>query len=139
MSSKRSFNPKRKLLPVAGREFVVLDSLSRKVEYRGNPQHKRNPGDYGLLPPAAARLHKTLCDSTGLRQQDALSLLREAVRRGMISEQFREDWPQNVWAVTGDGVPLEAQLEGNGVYHGYPMPESDPFRMTILEAWEQGE
>jgi hypothetical protein len=27
---------------------------------------------------------------------------------------------------------LEAQLEGDGRYHGYPMPEGDPFREEVL-------
>jgi hypothetical protein len=30
------------------------------------------------------------------------------------------------------GERLEAQLEGNGVYHGYPLPENDPFRDVVL-------
>jgi hypothetical protein len=50
--------------------------------------------------------------------------------------QERDGWPQNVWAVTERGEPLEAQLEGQGVYHGYPMAEADPFREKILDRWE---
>jgi len=54
----------------------------------------------------------------------------------LISIQKRNDFPQNIWAVTDTGIPLEAQLENNvqGAYHGYPMPESDPFRETVLSA-----
>lgn len=53
----------------------------------------------------------------------------------MFSAQERNGWPQNVWAVTDKGEPLEAQLEGDGIYHGYPMAEADPFRDKILERW----
>lgn len=48
-------------------------------------------------------------------------------------------WPQNIWAVTDEGCPVEAQLENQvqGTYHGYPMPEADPMRKEILERWYQ--
>ncbi len=47
-------------------------------------------------------------------------------------------WPQNTCAVTDNDDPLEAMLEnaGQGVYHGYPMPQEDPFRAEILECWK---
>ena len=47
-------------------------------------------------------------------------------------------YPQNVWSVSADGVPLEAQLENpaNGTYHGYPMPEDDAFREIVISKWE---
>ncbi len=46
-------------------------------------------------------------------------------------------WPQNTWAVTDNGDPLEAMLEnaGQGVYHGYPMPQDDPFRAEVPGRW----
>jgi len=107
-----------------------------KVRYRGNPEHKRNPGDYGLSPPGAPRPGKTLCDQVGIyTRAEALTLLREGLQRGMFSLQERGGWPQNVWAVTERGEPLEAQHEAQGVYHGYPMPEADPFREKVLDRW----
>jgi hypothetical protein len=66
---------------------------------------------------------------------DALALLRAGLLRGAFSAQERDGWPQNVWAVTERGEALESQLEGRGVYHGYPMAEADPFREKILERW----
>jgi len=54
----------------------------------------------------------------------------------MFSPQERNGWPQNVWAVTESGEPLEAQREQDGVYHGYPMPQADPFRQEVLQCWE---
>ncbi len=57
----------------------------------------------------------------------------------MISEREQNGYPQNIWAVTGEGMPLEAQLENaqTGVYHGYPMPETDPFREKVLAKWKE--
>lgn len=70
-------------------------------------------------------------------RQIALERLQAGVLRGLISERFRGGWPQNIWSVTEDGHPLEAQLENSaiGVYHGYPMPSSDPFADEVIEQW----
>lgn len=137
---KRTFNPKRQLCPeelISSRRALLLSKLN-KLRYTGNPEHKRRPGDFGLIPPGGARPGKTLCDAVGIfSRAEALSLLRAGVERGAFSLQEREGWPQNVWAVTEEGDPLEAQLEGTGAYHGYPMPEADPFRDRVLERWKR--
>ncbi|MBF0143724.1 MAG: hypothetical protein HQL59_09750 [Magnetococcales bacterium] len=134
------FNPKRRLRSLAGTESEqeFLDHLASRVGYGGNPEHKRDPGDFGLKPPSDPRPGKTLCDVVGIRTRwEALSLLREGLRRGLVSAGQRGEWPRNVWAVSSDGVPLEAQLENaeRGVYHGYPMPVRDPFRQEVLKCW----
>jgi hypothetical protein len=106
------------------------------MRYNGNPEHKRNPGDFGLTPPSGPRPGKTLCGQVEIYSRaEALALLKAGVRRGTFSAQERDGWPQNVWAVTEKGEPLEAQLEGQGTYHGYPMPAADPFREKVLERW----
>ena len=108
----------------------------RSFRYSGNPEHKSNPGDFGLNPASGPRPSKTLCDQVEIYSRaKAVNLLRAGLRSGTFSEQERDGWPQNVWAVTEKGEPLEAQLEGEGVYHGYPMPEADPFREKILSRW----
>jgi hypothetical protein len=68
---------------------------------------------------------------------DAQALLEEGTRRGLVSQQINGGYPQNVWAVTPAGVPLEAMLDNAelGTYHGYPMPEADPLRTEVLERW----
>lgn len=135
MRKRRQFNPKRKLAPPAPVSFPA-SRMCGEVRNRGNPEHRSNPGDFGLTPPSQPRRDKTLCDMAGIfRRADAESLLREGFRRGMVSQQVRDNWPQNVWAVTVDRVPLEGQHEGGGVYHGYPMPEADPIRPAILKEW----
>jgi hypothetical protein len=117
-----------------------LERWLATVRYGGNPEHKRNPGNFGLTPPASPRRDKTLCDEAGIFDRDqALMLLREGIRSGLVSEPQGADYPQNVWAVSPEGVPLEAQLENaaNGTYHGYPMPEADPFRDTVIANWKE--
>jgi hypothetical protein len=130
---RESFNPKRALRDASTLPPAQLEQWAETARYSGNPEHKRNPGDFGLTPPAAARMGKTLCDRVGVFSRDAaIDLLREGFRLGLVSRQQRDGWPQNVWAITSLGEPLEAQLEGNGVYHGYPLPENDPFRDVLL-------
>ncbi len=137
-SRRNTFNAKRKIRDQAGDTRVI----ARRVSYGGNPEHKRNPGDFGLNPPAAhSRPDKSLCDDVGIFSRAvALRLLRAGIRKGLISVQEREGWPQNIWAVTSGGVPLEAELEnaGQGTYHGYPMPHDDPLRVQVLKKWQTG-
>ncbi len=123
------------------REDCDPDELARlagSVKYGGNPEHKSNPGDFQLYPPAQPRADKTLCDRVGIfKRSEAIRLLREGVGKGLISEQTRGGFPQNIWSVTDDGTPLEAQLENQtrGVYHGYPMPMNDDFRDEVPKRW----
>jgi hypothetical protein len=139
MKPRRSrFNPKRKLkTTLTGDERIAL---AKTIKYGGNPEHKRNPGNFGLTPPADPRPHKTLCDDCGIFDQEiAESLLSEGAAKGMVSVQMKGELPQNIWAVTSDGYPVEAQLENRvqGTYYGYPMPETDPMRDEVLARWSQ--
>ncbi|WP_201057250.1 hypothetical protein [Marichromatium gracile] len=108
------------------------------MKYGGNPEHKKNPGDFGLTPPSSPRTAKSLCDTVEIfTRKEAILHIKSGLSKGMISKQMKGQWPQNIWAVTSDGTPLEAQLENpeSGVYHGYPMPESDPFSNEVIEEW----
>ncbi len=140
MSSKRTkFNYKRRFaVETPGAE--ALARLAAELRYGGNPAHKRNPGDFGLTPPAQPRDDKALCDRVSIfRRDDALRLLRTGVERGMISEWDGTGYPKNIWSITDDGIPLEAQLEnpGNCTYHGYPLEENDDFREAVITKWNQ--
>ncbi|MFC6327521.1 MULTISPECIES: hypothetical protein [Alloalcanivorax] len=118
---------------------INIASLKESAVYCGNPAHKKNPGDFGLTPPSAPHPAKSLCDVAKIfRKEVAGKLLREGIGRGLISRQFRGDWPQKVWAVTENGDVLEAQLENRmtGAYHGYPLPPTDPFAELVLREWE---
>ena len=48
----KQFNPKRRIASSGHASQVALDALAQRVRYGGNPEHKRNPGDFGLTPPA---------------------------------------------------------------------------------------
>jgi len=110
-----------------------------RVSYQGNPVHKRNPGTFSGTEFTGLRQGKTLCDAAEIFDQDvALKLLQEGIRRGLISVQERNGWPQNAWAIGEKGLPLEAMLtnEQTGEYHGYPLQENDPLREDIFHRWE---
>ena len=140
MIKRKSFNPKRHLAEPGQASRLDLEGLASRATYTGNPEHKRDPGDFGLVPPAAPRRAKTLCDGAGVdRRAEAEALLREGLRKGMVSRQLRGDWPQNVWAIGPGDIAFEGQLENEaaGEYHGYPMPDADDFRLVILRAWRE--
>jgi hypothetical protein len=110
IKKRRTVNPKHRF--ATGMAKADLERLAGVVHYRGNGEHKRNPGDFDLPPPLGPRPGKTLCDGTSIFQRRvALHLLREGIRRGLVSEQARGSYPQNVWAVSDAGIALEAQLD----------------------------
>lgn len=140
MRSRRTPNPKRCIRPnpITPEVRARLEDLAARVSYGGNPEHKRNPGDFGLQPPSYPRQGKSLCDEVAIfTRAEAVGLLRQGVRRGLVSIQERQGWPQNVWAVAPNDIPLEAMLENPavGAYHGYPMLEDDPLAEEVLERW----
>lgn len=92
------YNAKRRLLPWD--EFLEsrteLDQLARRVQYGGNPEHKRAPGDFGLTPSASPRPGKTLCDGVGIfRRAIALDLLKQGLAKGLVSaHKASTGWPR---------------------------------------------
>ena len=130
-----TYNTKRQLADLRQWPPERLKQLGERLLYGGNPEHKRNPGDFGLTPPSGARIGKMLCDEVGIfHRQEALELLRSGVAAGLISERCVNGWPQNIWAVR-DGRVLEAQLEQSetGTSHGYPLQPEDPFAELVLQ------
>lgn len=136
------FNPKRKLLTPEQVKARVdeLGKLADRARYGGNPEHKKNPGDFGLTPPSDPRQGKSLCDVAKIfKRDDPAKLLRDGLREGLVSDRMDGEWPWNVWSVTADGLAMEAQLENAhlGTYHGYPMPETDPLSQEVIRRWER--
>ena len=132
------FNDKRRLIKLEECDFQYLSNRASQAHYGGNPEHKRNPGDFKLTPPSSPRAGKSLCDSIKVfTRKEALDLLRKGIRIGLVSDRFVGQWPKNVWSVMDDGTPLEAQIESpeQGSYHGYPMQEDDPFCLKVIEQW----
>ena len=87
------FNEKRRI-----REDVTpeeLTGLAREISYGGNPEHKRNPGDFGLTPPSQPRADKTLCDAIEVfSRKVATRLLKSGVLKGLISKNERNGFPR---------------------------------------------
>ena len=132
------FNPKRRIKVPAEGDAERLAGLAKVVGYGGNPEHKKNPGDFGLTPPSSPRLGKSLCDDAGVfTRHAALRLLKRGLKQGLVSDRLDGVWPKNIWSVTEKGRPMEAQLENPilGTYHGYPMPENDPLASDVLRRW----
>ena len=144
-----AYNPKRRIIPKSQWNPERGRAWADQARYTGNAEHKVRPGDYGLTPPCNPRPGKTLCDADqSFTQNEAQALLRQGLKRGMISVQMRNGWPQNVWAVSATTTPsgppetvqvFEAQLSNRvtGEYHGYPMPRNDDFRQTVIEEWQR--
>ena len=132
------FNAKRRIKKLTDGDLQHYSDIAEQIRYGGNPEHKMNPGDFGLTPPSGPRSGKSLCDTVGVfSRQDALKYLKLGLSKGLISDRFNGQWPQNIWSVTEDGYPLEAQIENpaTGTYHGYPMPLSDPLAAEIVRRW----
>ncbi len=109
--------------------------LRANAVYEGSPLHKRNPGDFGLTPPASPRPDKTLCDEAAIF---AAEEARRLFERGLVSEQWTaEGFPKQLWSVDEDGQPYEAMHGGAkpDCYHGYPVRKADPFFDELTEAW----
>ena len=136
------FNPKRRLITPAQAQARAdeFGELADRARYGGNPEHKKNPGDFGLTPPSDPRQGKSLCDAANIFKRDeAERLLRAGLRNGLVSDRMAGAWPKNVWSVTDGGIAMEAQLENEelGTYHGYPMPETDPLAQEVRRRWER--
>ncbi len=132
------FNSKRRIRHVTEGDLQHYSDLAKHVQYGGNPEHKKNPGDFGLTPPSGPRTGKSLCDTANIFSREiALKHLQLGLCRGLISDRSNGQWPQNIWSVSDQGKPLEVQLENaaTGIYHGYPMPESDPLAAEIVRLW----
>lgn len=124
--------------PLTGEEQAHLRA---HAEYEGISYHKRNPGDFGLEPPAAPRRDKTLCDEAGITsKQVATDLLRRAIDGGLASAtNGAPHFPKQLWVVDEHGRVFEAMYGGSktGRYHGYPIRSSDPLFDQVRAAWNQ--
>lgn len=133
-------NPKRRLSN--GPDHVRLEAVREQVRYRGSPLHKRSPGDYGLTPPSDPRPNKTLCDGVSVFQREvAQELLEQGIGRGLVSADRENDFPRYVWAITQDGVVVEARCDDfeRGQYHGYPLDAADPMSELVRRRWQEAE
>jgi hypothetical protein len=111
--------------------------LLEQARYEGSPYHKRNPGDFGLTPPAARTADKTLCDDSGVTSlKEASRIFARAVQREVVSEALTQNHPSRLWVVDDDQV-FECKYGGStdGRYHGYPLEDDDPQAEVVRRAW----
>jgi hypothetical protein len=67
MRKRRAYNTKRRIQDAF--PSMAYEELLRCARYGGNPEHKRNPGDFGLIPPSNPKPDKSLCDEAGIFSQ----------------------------------------------------------------------
>jgi hypothetical protein len=120
----------------AQREF-----LRQHARYEGSPLHKRDPNNFGLIPPASPRADKTLCDEAGVfDKQVAMTLFERAITAGLVSAKDKaEGFPAQMWVVDDDGRVFEMIYGGSrpGRYHGYPIRRANPLFDKITSAWSE--
>ena len=142
MSRKRQSNrPDRRILGANLLTSEELDRIRLVARYTGAPYHKLHPGDYGLSPPSDPRPSKSVCDDRRpLLKHEAESLLREGIRRGMISQPKPGQLPKYVWAVDDQKQVYEAKTDPllGSAYHGYRLGDDEyQMRANVLSAWNK--
>lgn len=133
-------NPKRRIAKQGHYTARELDEFASTAQYGGSAHHKLHPGGYGFVPPAAPRPSKSVCDGKRpVAPHEATGLLREAMRRGMVSSHVDGTWPKYAWAVDEAGEVYEAKLGHDGRrYHGYRLAEDDAaMREWALAEWSK--
>ena len=74
------FNRKRKIREYDDGKREKYVDWKDKVKYGGNPEHKRNPGDFDLTPPSLPRSAKSLCDNVNIfNKKRALEYLKRGL------------------------------------------------------------
>ena len=117
---RRRKNPKRLCvgLPPAGTDLIAV---AARVSYKGSVYHKDVPSFAGRVPrPVPAR---SVCPrELAGRLDDVQQWLREAIRRGHVSEFWIGGFPKYVWRREGETV-FEGELmdPAAGTYKGYPL------------------
>jgi hypothetical protein len=134
LQAKRAAQRRIRKTPLSPREREALVS---EATYEGSPHHKRNPGDFGLNPPAAPRPDKTLCDEAGVfERRTAERLLQKGIENGVVSEATAAgDLPKQIWVVDERGRVFEAMHGSSGCYHGYPIRDNDPLFEEVKKRW----
>ncbi len=113
--------------------------LREQARYEGSPLHKKEPNNFGLIPPTSPRLDKTLCDEAGIvDKQVADGLFALALEVGLVSAKDKvEGFPAQMWVVDAEGRVFELIYGGSraGRYHGYPIRRANPLFAKVAAAW----
>lgn len=137
---QRRSKPKPKTVIASLEDLTVAarQELARTARYCGSPYHKSRPADYGMEELPKPRPDKTRCDEErDFLQAEAIRLLTDGFKKGLVSRRTEGNWPQYVWAVDDEGVVYEARLTNReqGEYHGYPMRADDKFSEVVSREW----
>jgi hypothetical protein len=141
--ARTSWNPKRKIKrrDVGEAAVQMLSQLARRASYQGDGKHKKKYREaFNVDARRGPDPEATLCDSTAIyTPKAALQLLRLGIRHGMVDERSSRGWPEYVWCVTEGDQAFEAKLSNfeQGLYHGYPLQNNDPFRKEVIKRWNQ--
>ena len=97
----RKSNKKRAIAREGTVDPARLRELSGQVTYRGNPKHKLNPSPShpGIKP--GGNLSRSVCDHDATldrSRNDASELLKEGVRKGLVSATSTKKFPNFIWA-----------------------------------------
>lgn len=122
-------------------DCLSSSELAEKVKYVGSAEHKAEPvhRSYDMHPALCSDASR--CDG-GIERETAEKVLREAVRRQLVSTEFKGGFPRYAWGLV-DNVPHQAMLtnQTKGEYKGWPirfdeLPIDRQGRLT-LEAWKE--
>lgn len=139
MRNRSGSNPTRRIVDHSLITQEQVNHLLKKARYVGSGHHKRYPADYGL-ERTNPRPASSLCDlSRAITLHEATSLLRQGIRKKMVSKLQQDGLPKYVWSVSSAGEVFEAKTHPNtaGIYHGYPLEEQDDMRKCVLRTWTQ--
>ena len=142
MRKRQGSDQKRFIASPDFRDQERLRQFAELARYCGRPYHLRKPQAKDFSATAHG-FNKSPCDGNiSLRRPEANQLLREGIRRSMISE-WRQEYPPNyvlpkyVWAVKDIHV-FEAKLsKGTPNYHGYELLENDSYRDYVMDVWKK--
>jgi hypothetical protein len=97
-----------------------LNEAAERASYTPSPYHC--PDGKGRF---AGRAKPAMRCEAGWHLQQALNVLRDAIRDGRVSRAWVNGFPRYVWHKAGE-VWYEAQTnQGNsGIYHAYPVEDS---------------
>lgn len=142
MSTKRQGNrPDRRVAPPEFTNAEQRRALLARVRYVGSGLHKLRPGDYGFTPPVNPRPSKSPCDLLrSVLLDEASTLFRRGIERGMVSRFDEGSIPKYVWAVDEHGEIYEAKTkpEQETEYHGYRLGDDErEYRRYILKEWQR--
>ena len=100
-----------------------LEEAASRAVYVSSPYHL-NPKS-GRVPASRRYPGASKCDEKWTLEM-ATEALRDAIRAGFVSHDWRGDFPRNAWYKDGP-VVYEATLSNReqGAYHAYPLNEKE--------------